>query len=102
MKQQVNYLLVIVAALSLILMPCPAYAQILSCNAGAPVAGTQLFQANDTAYTGACVYENQPPLQHLFSHVICRFVIILDQILDQVYCGIQKSIIYTLQVLLTL
>jgi len=93
-----QYLLVAVATLSLVLMPVAANAQYaqLSCKNGSVVPQTELY---DNSSQGFCSYTG---ITHIFSQVVCDFVTIINNVLGQVYCGIQYSLTPILAILLTL
>lgn len=96
--------LALAAILSLIFMPTAANAATLSCTpSGGMTPGTQFYEANVNAATGACVNPDpQNPLKHIASQVICKFVVILNNVLGKVYCGIQFSMVNILAAVLTL
>lgn len=81
-------MLIIVSALAVLCMPAVAHAANLSCNGSGGVGGGSLF---DTGANGACSQQGNY-LQHLFSNIICMFVVILDGVLSSIYCGIQYGI----------
>lgn len=102
-----RYILIIVGALSLILMPEAANASYtqLYCNADGSIGmdgsghESQLFHGDPYQHTGACQYTG---LDHIFSTVICQFVYILNNILGRIYCGIQHEMTSVLTIALTL
>jgi len=96
-----QYLLILVATLSFVFMPAAANAQYvqLYCNAGGTVGGGQLYYADQPNSLGACEYQG---IKHVFSQIICNFVIILNNVLGQTYCGIQSYLAPILAILLTL
>jgi len=95
-----QYLLILVAALSLVFMPVAANAQVqLYCDGSGGVGGGQFYYADSVNSQGACAYQG---VQHVFSQIICNFVLILDSVLGKVYCGIQYAITPILAALLTL
>ena len=89
---------------ALVFTPTAANAfALLQCDGnGSAIDGTTLFDADTTNHTGECVYSNQPVVQHVFSTVICNFVIILNQIMDSMYCGMHYYLLGTISALLTL
>ena len=100
--------LILVATISVVLMPVAANAAgLLQCdNNGHAVANTSLFDADPATdpgkKSGVCQYTDQPPVQHVFSLVICEFVVILNSIMDEMYCGIHYYMINVISALLTL
>ena len=82
-------------------MPSVANAQYvqLYCGNNGAVGGGQIYYADQANQKGAC--QNQG-IQHIFSQIVCNFVIILNNVLSQVYCGIQYVLTPTLAILLTL
>lgn len=96
-----TYILILCAALSFVVMPSAAMAEDLYCDGSGGVGGGQLFYADREASAGNCAYYNQG-LQHIFSHVVCEFVLILDNVLGKTYCGIQYSMVNTLYIVFTI
>lgn len=101
--------LIIAATISLVFTPVAAQASftLLQCDGtGKAVAGTALFNAdpaNDPAEgRGQCQYANRPAIQHVFSLIICKFVTILNIIMNDMYCGIHYYLINIVAALLTL
>ncbi len=90
-----HYTRVLLAVFALILIPDAAFAQFvpLSCTAGGGVAGGQLYYADPTNNAGACDTgdPSDPPLKHIFSKVVCNLVMILNDVLGKMYCGMQFS-----------
>lgn len=93
--------MIALAVFVLIMSPQAAHAAALACNGAGGVAAGTLFEADPNAGTGACATIN-PPLEHVFSLVICAFVIILNDVLGAMYCGIQFSMQGILALVLTL
>ena len=104
MEQVRRYLFLWAAMVALVFTPTAANAfALLQCDGnGSAIGGTTLFDADPTNHTGECMYSNQPVVQHVFSTVICNFVIILNQIMDSMYCGMHYYLITTISALLTL
>jgi hypothetical protein len=87
-----QYLLIIVAALSLVLMPVAANAQYapLSCDdTTGTVAGGSLFYADAVAQAGACQFEG---IQHVFSQIVCNIMVILNTVVGMMYCGVEYAV----------
>lgn len=93
--------MVLIAAFALILAPQAAHAAALACDGAGGVAGGTLYEADPVAGTGACENVN-PPLQHVFSMVVCNFVMILNDVLGAMYCGLQFSMQNILGIVLTI
>src|SRR5437763_860781 len=104
MKKVKQFVWVMVAAVSLILTPCAANAfTLLQCDGtGGVVPGTSLFDADTINHTGSCQYSGLPVIQHVFSQVICDFVVILNGVMDGMYCGMHYYLMGTASILLTL
>jgi type IV secretory pathway VirB6-like protein len=103
-----QWIALLVMAAGLALTPAAAHAFApLECDAtGRAVAGTSLFNADKAEHIanrrGVCQYEDLPPIQHIFSLVICRFVQILNIIMNDMYCGIHFYLNGIVKALLTL
>jgi hypothetical protein len=96
-------LLILLATVALILSPQAAQAAALSCNGAGSVAGGTLYEADPANHTGACETIGNPgeQLQHIFSIVVCNFVMILNDVLGGMYCGLQFSMQTILGMVLT-
>ena len=98
-----RFVLICVATLSLVLMPVAANAfTLLQCNGNGGVASGTLFDVDPGDKSGGCAYSNKAIIQHVFSTVICNFVIILNDIMDGMYCGINYYLVNVVSALLTL
>ena len=74
---------------SVVILPGVAQAQTasLACASGIPVASTQLYDTGGPSNDdGFCEYTGP---YHIFSQVICDFVIVLNNVLGNVYCSMQ-------------
>jgi hypothetical protein len=89
-----------IGALIFMLLPNLAHAAggNLSCNGSGGVAGGSLF---NTTSSGLCQNSGQF-IQHLFSNIICMYTIIIDGVLNTLYCGIQYAIKDTLAIVIIL
>ncbi|NBO18028.1 MAG: type IV secretion system protein [Proteobacteria bacterium] len=97
------WLMLLVAVLC-VLLPEAAYAfQLLECDgAGGVVPGSALFYAERGAKgsgDGACGYQG---IKHIFSTVLCNFLVVLNDILGVFYCSMQFILVETLRIVLTL
>jgi hypothetical protein len=93
---------IISVAMFVLCMPADAYAYtVLTCGAGGSVASGTLYNI-DTSGNGLCKYMNSDPLDHLFSYVICKYAMIINDVLDAMYCSIQFGIKKALTALIVL
>lgn len=94
-----QYLLIVVATLSFVLMPVAASAQTasLTCNTSNGAIGSGQFY--DSSNAGFCQYQG---ITHIFSQIVCNFVGILNSVVGTMYCGIQYSLTPILAVLLSI
>ncbi len=100
-----QFVYLIIVTVSLILMPVTANAyQVLTCqNDGTATPNTSLFDADKQTASGECAFYNDPAvLKHIFSLMICDFIYILNQIMDNMYCGINFYLYNMIGGLLTL
>ena len=86
---------------SIVLLPGHALAQTasLACDEGAPVPGTQLYDTGGPANDeGFCEFRGY---YHIFSQVICDFVVVMNSVLSSVYCGIQYTLEWIIGLVIT-
>lgn len=108
MRRLKRFILLVAATVSLVLTPVAANAYtLLECDgSGKVVTGTSLFDADPASdpasHSGECQYSDQPVVEHVFSLVICDFVVILNQIMDGMYCGMHYYLVNIVAALLTL
>ncbi len=89
-------------AVFILCIPSDAYAYSpLTCTASGGVNSGTLFNI-DTSGSGLCRFMNSDPLDHLFSYVICKYAMIINDVLDAMYCSIQFGIKKALTALIIL
>jgi|GEM_PF-5212693 len=102
MKWIRQYTFLVAAVVSLIFAPTAAHAfTLLQCNPadGTVLTGT-LFNEDAGASGSSCKYSSEPIIEHVFTQIICNFTIIVNQIMGQMYCGLQFALIDTIKILL--
>lgn len=105
MERLRRYFLLGFTLLGIVAMPANALAVGLYCNANGTIGldgqghVSRLYNADPYNNTGACQYSG---LNHVFSYTVCKFVVVINEIMGRVYCGVQYSMIYVLQILLSI
>lgn len=93
-----KYASILLVALALAAPPTEAFAySLLVCDGSGGVASGTLYDTD--ANGGVCQFQG---LANIMSQIVCTFTVILDNVLDQVYCGVQYAMINTLRISLTL
>ena len=96
-----HHVLFLTALIALAVLPAQAMAYtVLNCDgAGGVERGTELFYS-DAADEGS--FCGQVAVTRIFSTVICNFVVILNDVLGKMYCGIQYTLQDYVAILITL
>lgn len=89
-----KHILLITAIWAVLFLPSEAFAQgpTLTCSGGSS-SGALFDTGQYCAFTG---------YKHVLSHVVCKFITLVNEILSKVYCGLQNALVPLLGSIFTL